>query len=291
MTIESFDITVVAGKSTLWVDSNRIKECLQRYRDGGIESLGVNPQRGYSLRDLSFLAEYTDIGGLVVVHPVGGDFDLAPLLELESLNSLTISGPITLPVARFPKLRVLRGNWHPTLTLSGCQSLEVLDLSGYRSAQKDLTGLPSMSALGELSVTSSNIVNTNGIERLGQLVSLELAYLPQLRRLDGIETLVALKALTLEHCKKCDVVEKVSGLGGLEVLSVISSGELASVSFVANMPHLEEFRFVGTNVRDGDLTPLLRLKRVHFLPKRHYSHTPEQLRQAIDGRVVRTGGG
>ncbi len=285
MTEATFDITVVAGTSTLWVDSSRIEACLQRYRGGGIETVGVNPQRGYSLRDLSFVREYPDIRDLLVVHPVGGDFDLAPILELESLESLTISGPIALPVSRFARLRVLRGNWHPDLSLSGCHGLEVLDLSGYRPARKDLSELPSMPALRELVVTSSNLVTTRGIEQLGQLVRLELGYLPQLRRLDGLEALSALKALTLVHCRKCDVVEKVSQLGGLEVLSVISSGELAGVSFVAGMPHLEEFRFVGTNIRDGDLTPLLRLRRVHFVRKRHYSHTPEQLRKAIEGAV------
>lgn len=284
MTIENFDITVVGGKSTLWVDSSRIEECLQRYREGGIESLGVNPQRGYCLHDLSFLEVYPDVSDLVVVNPVGGDFDLAPLLELEALNGLTISGPITLPVSQLPKLRVLRGNWHPALSLTGCQSLEVLDLSGYRSAEKDLAGFPSMPALRELILTGSNITSTKGIERLRQLESLELAYLPQLRRLEGIEALSALKTLTLVHSKKCDVVEKASGLSSLGLLSIISSGDLADVSFVASMPHLEEFRFVGTNVRDGDLRPLLRLKRVHFVRKRHYSHTPEQLRQAILSR-------
>jgi hypothetical protein len=40
------------------------------------------------------------------------------------------------------------------------------------------------------------------------------------------------------------------------------------------MPELREFYFVGTEIIEGDLTPLLGLRHTGFFRKRHYSHTP-----------------
>ena len=45
------------------------------------------------------------------------------------------------------------------------------------------------------------------------------------------------------------------------------------------MPKLEDFRFVDTNVIDGDLSPLIRLKYAGFFDKKHYSHTREQIKK------------
>jgi protein phosphatase 1 regulatory subunit 7 len=49
-------------------------------------------------------------------------------------------------------------------------------------------------------------------------------------------------------------------------------GEIPSLSFLDDLPALESFSFVDTNIADGSLAPCLRLRFAGFLDKRHYSH-------------------
>lgn len=51
------------------------------------------------------------------------------------------------------------------------------------------------------------------------------------------------------------------------------------------MPNLEDFRFVGTEILDGNLSALMRLKFAGFLNKRHYSMTYEDLAKLHGHRV------
>jgi hypothetical protein len=54
---------------------------------------------------------------------------------------------------------------------------------------------------------------------------------------------------------------------------------------VEDLPHLLDFRFVGTNVLDGDLTPLMKhpsLVTVGYMNKRHYNVS----RQDIDAHLA-----
>jgi hypothetical protein len=68
------------------------------------------------------------------------------------------------------------------------------------------------------------------------------------------------------------------------VLRFNHCGETPNVKPIESMAALEEFCFVNTNVADGDLRPLLRLRSVGFLPKKHYSHTPEEINRLIAER-------
>ena len=59
------------------------------------------------------------------------------------------------------------------------------------------------------------------------------------------------------------------------MLSLNNCAEISSLKFIQKMKSLEDLRFVKTNVKDGDLSYCEGLKYVGFLPKRHYSHKPE----------------
>lgn len=67
----------------------------------------------------------------------------------------------------------------------------------------------------------------------------------------------------------------VAGLKNLSVLRFNDCGKIPSLQFIDEMKSLEEFRFVNTLIEDGDLHLLLRLKRVGFLSKKGYSHSPD----------------
>ena len=280
------DLTTAKGKTTLWVNSERVDECVAYYLTHPIDTLGVSPMRGYARKDIDFLREHPKVTALTLVSPATGDFDLAPVRSLHSLRSLTVSAPLLLPLGEFEHLESARGVWHPSLDLLGCKHLRILALTGYKPKSRDLTGLPELPALRELALVQTNVESVQGIRVFQQLRRLELAYATKLQELSELDQLTHLEEL---HCEKCGNLrlESLTALKGLRSLRLNFCGEIPTLKFLDDMPGLEEFRFVNTNVVDGDLRPLLRLKWAGFLPKKHYSHTPEQ----VDAILRPKGGG
>lgn len=63
-------------------------------------------------------------------------------------------------------------------------------------------------------------------------------------------------------------------LKNLRVLCLNSCGNIENLNFLYQFPNLIDFRFVDTNVLDGDLTPILdppTIRSVGFMNKRHYN--------------------
>src|SRR6266542_2658859 len=181
-----YDVTTTQGKTTLWVDSDRIDNCLSYFREHHIDSLGVNPVRGYRLNHLDFLQRCTDLVSLQIVFAPSFKFDLSPLMAVVGLESLTLSTDVPLLLDHFPRLKEFRGIWHPKLQLSGCPKLQTLNLSNYKCKAGDLTGLPEMPAVQDLGLVQSAVTSLRGLARFARLVRLELAYLTRLTSLDEI---------------------------------------------------------------------------------------------------------
>lgn len=277
MTNQKYDITNISGRTVLWIDSERIEDCLSYYRSNNIDSIGVNPVRGYSLKNLDFIKQFSEITELDIVYPPDGPFDLSPIQTLRDLRSLIISGPVALKLEIFPKLEVFRGGWQPKLQLKGCDKLRILDLSGYKPKAKNLDDLPRLPSLRELSLVQSPLINLSGVECFEGLKKVELAYLTKLCSLNNLHQIQGLEVLDCQKCRKLTNHEKVRALKNLKVLRFNDCGEIQDLDFINDIPNLKEFRFVNTNIVNGDLTPLIRLQRVGFFAKKHYSHTPEEL--------------
>lgn len=277
--METFDVTEVEGVTTIWVDSDRIDACLNYYRDRKIDRIGISPVRGYEIDNVDFLNRYPDVSGLVIVFPPGVEFNTSPLSVLSELRSLTLSAPVGLQLKRFKKLTEFSGYWHKDLDLSGCDNIERLNISGYKTKTGDLTAFPDLPLLKHLALTQCSIASLRGISKFRLLISLSVAYSSKLEDLDEIGMLTNLEVLDFQKCPRIKQYDVFRSLKNLRVLRVNSCGEISSLSFINEIPRLEEFRFVNTNVEDGNLTPLLRLDRVGFLPKKHYSHKPDQFKQ------------
>jgi len=274
----NFDVWTVYGRTTLHVDSDRIEECMKYYREMKIDSLCVNPVRGYRVNNLEFLRDYVeDIKELTIVAPWAFQFDLSPVLTLSNLQSLTLSDTEPLPLNEFPQLKKFYGYWHKELNLDGCEKLELLSLSRYKSKTKDMTEFPELPSLIDLELVQTTLTSFAGISRLQRLRRLELAYLTKLETLDDVLDLPGLQVLDVLTCKKIKNAANIRALKKLRTFKLNDCGEIPTLNFINDMPALEEFRFVDTNVLDGDLTPLLKLKWVGFLNKKHYSHTSEEL--------------
>lgn len=281
-----FQLSSGPGATTIFIESHRIDECMAYYQQHGLSHIAVIPFRGFTGTSLDFLRDYPEVRGIALSDAAKIGITGLRFLE-QSLKDLGVGdNRQALDLSRFPKLEVFSGDWHPKLRISDdCTSLRGLYLSRYRPKSKNLTELADLPALEQLALVQSPLTSIEGIGRFGRLTRLELAYLTKLESVAALEELAdgRLDFLHCDVCKKIRDHGSVTKVPSLRVVRFNGGGEIPSIGFLDDLPHLEEFRFVDTNVIDGDLRPLLRLKSVGFFNKKHYSHTPEQVDALIAG--------
>lgn len=94
--------------------------------------------------------------------------------------------------------------------------------------------------------------------RIPFIKRLELIRCHKLESDSGLEDVaVSLRRLGINHSRRFKVGHDLRSLQNIEVLCLNSCGELEDLEFLHDFPRLIDFRFVDTNVRSGDLTPLL----------------------------------
>lgn len=257
---------------------------MEIYRRDRIEGVGLSPHKGYKLSDLAFLEDYPDVAGVAV--PYAEKIDLGDLSRLRNLKYLSISGSRQeLDLGIFEKLEELRVEWHPKLHMPPRFSeLRELLLTGYKTKTRDLSALPEIPNLTRLELVQGNVERLEGIQRFPKLQSAEFSYMKDLKDISAVRKAGGLTDLRFATCKAVEDFSVTKSMPNLRTLRIIDCGKLPSIAFLNEIPRLEEFRFVKTRIVDGDLTPLLRLKRVGFLPTKGYSHTPEQIEAAIRAR-------
>ncbi len=284
-------IRVISGPGpvVVWVESARIDECIAFARQQGSLRIALAPYMGFEGHDLEFLADHPDVRGVTLANLDDADVGGLRFLEgsLESLHLGENRQPIDF--SRFPHLERLQTVWHPGLTIESA-SLRALVVHKYKPKTKDLQALPSLPALDDLALTQSPIETLRGIGRFPNLGRLFLGVMSKLGSIADIAELAdgRLEILECHGCRKMADHEAVRKVRSLRVLRFNNCGEIPNLGFLDDLPHLGEFRFVDTNIADGDLRPLLRLESVGFFKKKHYSHTPEEV-DAIIGRSTSEG--
>ncbi len=279
----SHNIIDWGGRKTLWIDSTRVEECMNYYRQHNLDGIGISPFNGYQNDEIEFLKEHRYVKGIVL--PYAKAIDISPIKKLDELTYVSIAeNKQAIDLAIFPKLEEIRIEWHSKMLISDkCKNLRLLSLRRYKPKTKDLMALSNLLNLEDLAIVQSPLTTIRGIHRFPKLKRLELSYLS---KLESIAALVELEnsALEILECEKCRNVhdyESVRCLKNLKVLKLNDCGDIANISFLNEMPAIEEFRFVKTNVLDGNIQPCLRLKKVGFFAKKHYSHTPEEVDAVI----------
>jgi protein phosphatase 1 regulatory subunit 7 len=275
--VDGFNIDRAMGRTTLFVESERIDEYMRYYRDHKFDELGINPAWGYKRKDIEFLRDYPFVTDLGISCPLTGDFDFEPLRALKNLRTLSVDAALPLRLGEFPQLESLGCIWHPKFDVTGCDRLQMLLLRKYKPKSRDLNDLPLLPSLRELYLWQPLLTSLEGIQRFGTLVKVELAYAPKLQRIVGLEQLSLLDELELYKCIHAELLPTVGTLKTLRILRLIECGSLPSIKFLQNLPTLEDFAFRDTHVGDGDLSPLLGLKWAGFSNKKHHSHTRKQI--------------
>lgn len=160
--------------------------------------------------------------------------------------------------------------------------IEYLIIWHHKTELGGLENLPNLPWLKYLELNWSNARSLSGIGHLASLKRLELHCCVKLESDSGVDGVKEhLEFIHINQSKKFICNRALESLHELRVLRLNSCGPISSLDFVLGYPKLEDFRFVDTDVVDGNLLPLMKhssLKSVGMSNKRHYSHKDKAIK-------------
>lgn len=285
-----YDFSQVGQWRILKVHSNRLDEQLAYFRREGLNGLMLSRYTGFESTDISFLAEQPDVKAVIL--PDASHYDLSVLYSLPALEYLGFSGSRQqFELARCPSIVTASFEWHPGIAIDErCATLRTLAISRYKPPSRDLTELPTLPQLDGLALIDSRTLTTlDGIDRFSRLSRIELSYLSRLSHIEPIKGLAEGMLATLE-CLKCPAIkdyEVIEYLRSLTTLRINECSPIANLAFLKQLCRLRDFRIVGTDVRDGDLSVLLTMDTIESFActnKRHFYPTQKQISAHIAAR-------
>lgn len=261
----------------VWVNSSNLRRCREMLAAGEIDGLGVGVSLGFDLDSIDPLRDVDGLKGLWFADVKGVDVSsLCRFLSLEYLGIGQTTDSIDL--SGMSRIRALAMTWSPRVQWpSEARNLKYLLLEKFKPERGGLEELGRLRSLEVMELTQGTLSCLEGIQKFTNLRELQLHYLPALASIDGIAN-TPVEEITITHCKHLADLHKVSGCRRLRVLRYHDSAPIPSIAFINDCQSLKEFRFVGVDVLDGDLMPLLKLEQFAFTQKRHFSHTERGLR-------------
>lgn len=155
----------------------------------------------------------------------------------------------------------------------------------YKYKELAFDNLSSTNSLLYLEMNWANIKDFQKIEKLSNLKRLELHYCTKLETDKGLSSLKdTLEILHINQSRKFVPTDELDQLKSLKILCLNSCGSIESLDFLYNFPNLIDFRFVNTNVLNGDLSPILKhptIRTVGFLNKQHYNYRDEEIDEVL----------
>ncbi len=160
-------------------------------------------------------------------------------------------------------------------------------IDGFKPKSGTLTDLVGVEDAIYFELIHSNIKTFEGIAKCGPIKRLEAHHCVKLEVGAALlEIGDSLEWLHINTSRKFHF-PNIHQLKNLKVLCINSCGPLESLAFLHELPSLLDFRFVDTNVLDGDLSPLLQhpsLVSVGFLNKRHFNLSKKEVEAHLAGR-------
>lgn len=261
----------------LILPSDRISEGMNFFSKSGLDGIALEREHGYTLNNIDFLIDYPDVKSISISNEI---LDINGIYNLKNLHYLILSGKKRkLDFSFLPNLIDLKIEWSTNL-VNLKKSTNLKRLSVYNFSSKDRSGkeLKELTWLNILELTQANINTLDWLSDFEQLQDLRFNYCPNLNNISSLEkSAKVLKVLLFDHCKHLRNHSYVERLNSLRILGFNHCGEIESIDFIRKMKALEDFRFVGSDILDGDLNPCLHLKYAGFNNKKHYSHTSVQL--------------
>jgi len=282
--IGNFELSeTFSDRTIIYIDSNRIDECLNYYRQHHIDGVGINPwsKTPFKGNSLAFLEKIPELRALAIQN--AKKFDTTPLMTLKKLQYLSIGeDEFFFDFSGFTELEELRTFWHKKSVFPAIMHyMKRLYLWKFKSPTKTCMELPECPELDTLELIQGNFTSLKGIERYKKLKHVEIYYCPKMTDISALTLLPDLEFLHIGNCSNILNHEITAKIKTLRVLRLCDCGKMQTIKFIEQLPQIEDFRFVGTNVEDGDMTPCFKLKSVGYDNKRHYSHKDYDVRKAI----------
>jgi len=266
-------LTRADGSKEFMIDSDRLDECIEYIKRMDIRLIGINSFLGYKKREISFLSKLTDfVEGIIIPENLS---DISILNSLHKLKTLGFADnkKTIIDLSNFPDLSTLACDYSPRLRgLETCEQLRSLTFSGYRSDDRTVEKLPRLSSLVTLDLFVSNILSLVGIDSFPLLKELTLFRASRLEDISALRKINStLTMIEFDSCKRINNYDTLAELTKLKRLIIANSGEIPSLDFVRGLHELDFLSFVGTDIKDGDLSPCIGIKYVGFDDKRHYN--------------------
>lgn len=210
-----------------------------------------------------------------------GMFDFSPLYAMPRILSLTVQNKYgfqnqLLSTIDFSRINGLVDVFvsvnQGTINYDNIDTLKSLRIVGYKSRQRNLSGMFSSKELDTLSIMQSNITSLEGVDRSDKLQCLYLSHNKSLQDISALRKVKhTLRALRIINCPQIQDFSVLTELDHLELLELTGNNVIDNIQFVGKMASLKTFVF-SMNVEDGDLSPCLKLSYVHCSkPRKHYN--------------------
>lgn len=275
-------IDTVQGYRLVWVDSRRLDEALALVESSEVDGVFLSRMSGFNGEDLPKVCRTRPLKAMVIY--LVNSADLSVLSQLSDLEMLQVKGqsqPLNLKA--LSNLRKLTTNWTAKTVLpEAAVNMTILTLSGFKPKSGDLEMLFRFAALEELALTRCTHRTLDGFTAFTALRKAEFNYCRNLVSVSGVSG-SCIQELILNHCPKVTDLEALN-CPGLSTLHYVDCRPIQSLVFLKRLIGLREFTFVGTDVIDGDLSPLVGLRYSGFIDKRHFSHTYEEIRRINNTR-------
>lgn len=239
--------------------------------------------------NIDFIEKCPSLKHLKIIpsEDAGNNFDYSPLYnmpEIKSLQGSTIYGRAeefftTIDYSQIKGIESFGVYNSGYLNYENITTAKSLFLSYYQNY--DLQNTFSSVKLDTLSLIQCKIMSLEGIQKSQKMQCLYLYYNHSLQDITALKNVKrTIRALRIKNCPKIKDFSVLGELENLELLELSGSNELSSLSFLKKMKNLKTFIF-NMNVKDGDLTPCLRLSYVYSEKNRkHYNLKDAELPKA-----------
>jgi hypothetical protein len=245
--------------------------------------------------DLAFLSEFPNLLYLEIDDQKRVATDC--LAGLANLRGLRLESPgAGIDFSWFPELEVFVGDWHiGNRNVDRCQELRTLRVWRFNPESHDLAPLAHVPRLEHLQITQTNIQSLAGVETLADLRYLDISHAPKLERLDplagvrpgngpGIEPSIGIRELSISKAKAISSYRPLASISHLRRLKLTGCAPMPDLRWTQGMDHLDFFSFVDTDVKSGDLSPLLTLPSLRYvgtMDKKHYNYKCDRLNEML----------
>lgn len=258
------------GRKSASFSLDHLAEIKAQLDEGAIHGVAVDTPL-FTQREIDLLADLKNIQTLSFRFNKNRNISLDFVKDLPLLDDFGVDGICpTIDFNIFKNLKTLIIDWNPKVFKNADQS-NLTELHLWKLKTEDFESLAMFSSVERLLLNKSTMTTLNGVEKFKNLKTLKLIYMTNLTDISAISG-SALEKLSIQNAKKLTDYSAIGACKKLMRLRVIDSAPIKSLSFIEGLQLLQSFRFMKTDVIDGDLSPLLGLGDVDFTPKKHFSH-------------------